>query len=195
MKTVVALFDTFADAQASVRELEASGFSHEHVSRIAPKTAPRGDVDGTATATGAAIGAGLGLLAGLAAVTVPGVGIVLAVGPILAGGILGAVAGGLIGSLVDSGVPEDEAELYAEGVRRGGTLVTVAADDSQVAQALQVLHRHNPVNLTERASTWRAAGWTPSRTCGWRCGGWRGGIRGGGLRWGGGVPHVDLCGG
>lgn len=164
MKTIIALFDTFSDAQAAVRELEASGFSHDHISVIAQKDVLPGQGDGSATAAGAAIGAGLGLLAGLAAVTVPGVGIVLAVGPIIASGILGAVAGGLIGSLVDSGVPEDQAVNYAEGVRRGGTVVVVAARDDQVGQVLSIMNRHNPVNLDDRVTAWRAAGWNPPTT-------------------------------
>lgn len=163
MKTTVALFDTFSDAQGVVRELESAGFSPDHISMIAQSNAPRAE-DGSATATGAAIGAGLGLLAGLAAVTVPGVGIVLAVGPIIASGILGAVAGGLIGSLVDSGVPQDQAAYYAEGIRRGGTLVVVAANDDQVAQVVQTMNRHNAIDLDQRVADWRAAGWTPPAT-------------------------------
>ena len=155
MKTIVGLFDSFGEAQSVVRELEANGFAGGDISMVAQKdvlSETKGD--GTATGTGAAIGAGLGLLAGLAAVTVPGVGVVAAVGPIIATGILGAVAGGLVGSLADAGVPADDAEAYVEGVRRGGTLVTVAARNEDAPRAVQIMERHNPVNLNERSLTW-----------------------------------------
>jgi hypothetical protein len=155
MKTVVGLFDSFAEAQSVVQELESNGFPAGDISLVAQKDVlAESEGDGTATGTGAAIGAGLGLLAGLAAVTVPGIGIVAAVGPIIATGILGAVAGGLVGSLADAGVPADDAQAYAEGVRRGGTLVTVAARNEDAPRAIQIMDRHNPVNLNERSLTW-----------------------------------------
>ena len=155
MKTVVGLFDSFAEAQSVVRDLESNGFPAGDISVVTQKQVlEQSEGDGTATGTGAAIGAGLGLLAGLAAVTVPGVGVVAAVGPIIASGILGAVAGGLVGSLADAGVPADEAEAYTEGVRRGGTLVTVAARNDDAPRVVQIMERHNPVNLNERSLTW-----------------------------------------
>jgi hypothetical protein len=105
-----------------------------------------------------AIGAGLGVLAGLSLIAVPGFGVVAALGPIVATGILGAVAGGLVGSLVDAGVPMDEAQHYAEGVRRGGTLVVVNARDDDCPRAIEIINRHNPVNLDERVLNWRQGG-------------------------------------
>src|SRR5579864_158979 len=145
MKTVVGLFDSFQDAHDAVRDLEACGFNHDNISIVAQKDVLGGH-DGYATGAGAAIGAGLGILAGLTAVVVPGVGIVLALGPIIAGGLLGAVAGGLIGSLIDAGVPAEEAEFYHEGVRRGGTLVMISADDPDAPRAAELLCRHHPVD-------------------------------------------------
>ena len=167
MRTIVGLYDTFSEAQAAVRDLEASGFGPNDINVLAHGDAVlHGRGDGTATGAGTAIGAGLGLLAGLSIVAVPGIGAVAALGPILAGGILGAVAGGLVGSLVDAGVPMDEAEFYAEGVRRGGTLVTVAASDDNAPRVIEILTRHNPVNLNERVMHWRQSGWTPGGTTG-----------------------------
>ena len=160
MKTIVGLFDRLEDAEAAVRDLEAVGLGKQQISVIAQRDAAG---EGEGTATGAAIGAGLGLLAGLAAVTIPGIGIVAAVGPIIAGGIIGAVAGGLVGSLVDMGVPADEAEYYTEGVRRGGTLLTVSTADSDAPRAIEIISRHNPVNMQERVAQWRQSGWTPGR--------------------------------
>ena len=157
MRTVVGLFDSWARAESAVTDLEASGFSRRDIGLIGPEK-PLGSASGAGTA----IGAGLGLLAGLSIVAVPGIGALAVLGPILAGGFVGAVAGGLVGSLVDLGIPEHEAHHYAEGVRRGGTLVTVAASDDATPKAIEVITRHHPVDLEERALLWRAEGWRPS---------------------------------
>ena len=162
MKTIVGLFDSVQEAQDVVRDLESAGFSREQISLVTQREAVASSGNGEATATGAVIGAGVGILAGLVAVTVPGVGVVAALGPILAGGLMGAVTGGLIGSLVDAGVPEEEAAFYNEGVRRGGTLVTVATRDEDAPRAVEIMNRHHPVDLNARAATWRQAGWTPA---------------------------------
>ena len=162
MKTIVALYDAPQEARNAVRDLEASGFDRTKISLIVQRDVLGNDEsDGEATATGAAIGAGFGILAGLAAVTVPGVGVVAAIGPIIAGGILGAVAGGLVGSLVDAGVPADEARVYEEGVRRGGTLVALSVRDEDAPRAVEIMSRHNPIDLNERILRWRKDGWTP----------------------------------
>lgn len=157
MRTVVGLFDSWSQAQSTVRDLEASGFDRNDINVIA-----HGDVlaesrggGGAATGTGAAIGAGVGVLAGLTLIAVPGFGVLAALGPIVATGILGAVAGGLVGSLVDAGVPMDEARHYAEAVRRGGTLVVVNSCNDDCPRAIEVVNRHNPVNLEERVLDWR----------------------------------------
>ena len=170
MKTIVALFDTFAEAQDAVQDLEAEGIgkgeisvvtSGQHAATSVPQSGPVATTaDATAdepasTGAGALIGAGLGILAGLAAVTIPGVGIVAAVGPIIAGGVVGAVAGGLVGSLVDAGVPEDEAEHYAEAVRAGGTLVTVRSNPTDADRVVRILNRHHPVDIRHRIQSGR----------------------------------------
>jgi hypothetical protein len=81
----------------------------------------------------------------------------------LAGAGAGAVAGGILGALVDLGIPEETAGYYAEGVRRGGTLVSVRVDDQYTDKALNILNRHNPVDLNERTTQWRSEGWTGYR--------------------------------
>jgi hypothetical protein len=98
---------------------------------------------------------------------IPGVGPVVAAGWLastaagaLAGAAVGGAAGGLIGSLTDAGVPERDAHVYAEGVRRGGTLVTARVDDAKAASAQMVLDRNKAVNLNERGETYRSTGWT-----------------------------------
>lgn len=82
----------------------------------------------TGTATGGLIGALAGLLVGLGTVALPGLGPIVAAGPLaaaLGGAALGAATGGLIGALVDAGVPEEYASTYARHVERGHVLLTV----------------------------------------------------------------------
>jgi stress response protein YsnF len=177
MKTIVALYDDFPTAQAAIRDLVDAGFPRENISLMASdakgeygdyaRTGETGDVSTSGMAAGAGIGAAVGglggLLVGLGALAIPGVGPVLAAGPLaaaLAGAGIGAVAGGLIGALTDIGVPEEQAGLYAEAVRRGGTLVTATVADSDADQAVDILERHNPVDVDRRAGYWRESGWT-----------------------------------
>jgi uncharacterized protein (TIGR02271 family) len=71
----------------------------------------------------------------------------------------GAALGGLVGSLVGAGVPEHDAHAYAEGVRRGGALVTVRASESEVNRIIDILDDEGTVDLDERQSTWQSEGW------------------------------------
>lgn len=180
-KTLVALYDDFADAVHAVRALEEAGFQHEDVSLIAnnaehrwgdAETARRAAVQGPgveasrSAATGAAVGAVAGgggaLLASLGLLTIPGIGPVLAAGPIvalIAGAGVGAAAGGLVGGLVGFGVPGEEAHAFAEAVRRGGALVTARVPGEQAGRASDILEQHHPADIGERAADWRQSGW------------------------------------
>ena len=177
MKTIVGLYDDIATARMVVEELAAAGFERNDISLVANNsvtgltgTGATGG-DGEAMAEGAAGGAlvggalgGLGgLLLGLGALAIPGIGPVVAAGPIVAGltgAGIGAAVGGLAGALINWGVPEEEAQFYAEGVRRGGTLVAVKSDDGRVNEALRIMNQHSPVDVRERSATWRSEGWT-----------------------------------
>ena len=75
------------------------------------------------------------------------------------GALAGSAAGGLVGSLTHAGVSEDDAHVYAEGVRRGGSLVTVRADDTRVAEAERILSGHNSVDPAVRRQEYGQAGW------------------------------------
>ncbi|MHB0856208.1 MAG: hypothetical protein ACYC5M_01395 [Anaerolineae bacterium] len=173
-KSVIALYDDLSDAQAALQDLVDSGFSNRDISLLRRHEGDeRGVADerGNKAGEGAGIGAGIGavlggaggLLVGLGLLTIPGIGPVLAAGPLaaaLAGAGIGAVGGAVLGALVGLGVPEEQAHYYAEGVRRGGTLVALKADSAMVESASSVLRRHHPVNIDQRAETWRAEGWT-----------------------------------
>ena len=71
----------------------------------------------------------------------------------------GAATGGLIGSLTKSGVPEREANVYAEGVRRGGSLVTVRTDDARAFEVERIMDRRRSIDWMERDRTYRSEGW------------------------------------
>ncbi|MGE5224048.1 MAG: hypothetical protein ACM3PY_16535 [Omnitrophica WOR_2 bacterium] len=182
-RTVVALFDSFADANASVRELVDNGFSRDDISIMAnDATGEYGRyISGAGadnTTSGAGVGAGIGavvgglggLLIGIGALAIPGIGPVIAAGPLAAaltglagagaGAVAGGVAGGLLGALVDMGIPNENAQYYAEGIRRGGTLVTVRTDDYMSERARDIMNHHNPADINERVSQWRSQGWS-----------------------------------
>jgi hypothetical protein len=83
--------------------------------------------------TGGVIGGTLGLLAGIGILAIPGVGPLIAAGPImatLAGLGAGGAVGGLVGALVGMGIPEYEAKRYEGAVKGGGTLLSVHCDTS-----------------------------------------------------------------
>lgn len=116
--------------------------------------------------TGGVVGGAAGLAASLMGLAIPGIGPIIAAGPIVAtlsGAGVGAVAGGLIGGLTDMGVSKTDAEYYAESVRRGGALVTVRADDSRADRAAEIMREHGAIDIERRAEQWRETGWK-----GWR---------------------------
>jgi hypothetical protein len=173
--TVIGLYNRLEDAQNAVSELVSAGFAREDISIVAADTEGKfktyvGEssaegADGIATGAGAgAVVGGLGgLLVGLGALAIPGIGPVLAAGPLasaLIGAGVGAATGGLLGALVDAGVPEEQANLYAEGVRRGGNLVKVRAPEDRVAEANRIIDRFHPIDIDQRATTWRSENWS-----------------------------------
>ncbi|MEZ4522977.1 MAG: general stress protein [Thermomicrobiales bacterium] len=172
---MIALYDDFDDARDAIHELLDAGYSRDRISLVARDVDERyaeelegidEDNTGEAIAGGATVGGVLGgiagVLVGLDAVAIPGIGPVLAVGPIVGGVIgvgAGAATGGLVGGLTEAGVDEDEAHTYAEGVRRGGTLVAVQAENEAADAAADILDDHNPVDVDERETRWREDGW------------------------------------
>ena len=77
-----------------------------------------------------------------------------------AGAAIGGAAGSLIGSLTHAGVGESDAHVYAEGVRRGGTLVTARVADNQVTSAQAILTSNKAVDPTTRGESYRTSGWS-----------------------------------
>ncbi|ASY55194.1 general stress protein [Sinorhizobium sp. CCBAU 05631] len=175
MRTVTGLFDDYEDARDAVSDLEAAGVPSDDISIVANNADDRYSTEGSDAAEGAGTGAGLGavgggvvgLLTGLGLMAIPGVGPVVAAGWLAAtaagaaaGAVAGGAAGGLIGALTDSGVDEEDAHVYAEGVRRGGTLVTARVDDSLALKAEAILQQRNRVDPAARRSIYAGEGWT-----------------------------------
>ncbi|PIT00177.1 membrane protein [Bradyrhizobium nitroreducens] len=178
--TISRLYDNYADAERAVTRLEAAGVPHSDISIVANNSdnwygsrsgkvdRDRDGVDDRAegAGTGAGIGAGLGgaagLLAGLGLLAIPGLGPVVAAGwlaSMAVGAAAGAATGGIIGALTEAGVSREDASRYAEGVRRGGTLVTARVPDQDRAR-LDALLNERAVNLQERSAAWQKSGWT-----------------------------------
>jgi uncharacterized membrane protein len=160
-RTITRSYDNHETASSVVEQLEAAGISSSNVSIVGRN----GDSE-TNTAEGAGIGAGVGgaagLLAGLGMLAIPGVGPVVAAGWLAAtaaGAVAGAAAGGLVGSFVKEGHDEDEANYYAETVRRGGSVVSVRAEPEQEAAVEAILDGATPIDRTERTAQYRKEGW------------------------------------
>jgi hypothetical protein len=181
MITIARLYDDYADAARAYNELERAGISTNDISIVASNAEGRfnkglepgridRDGDGIddrneGAATGAAIGGVVGgvagLLAGLGLMAIPGLGPVVAAGWLVSTAALavtGGAAGGLIGSLTQHGVSENDAQAYAEGIRRGGTLVSAQVAEADRARVEAILDR-NAVKLSERVALWEKSGW------------------------------------
>jgi hypothetical protein len=173
MRTITALFDTYEHAASAVRAVRDAGIDSADISLVANNVA--GDIDADVDAeegaaagagVGAVAGGGAGLLAGLGALAVPGIGPVIAGGWLLAttvgalaGAAVGGAAGGLLGALANAGVPEEEAHVYAEGVRRGGTLVSGRAADDRADSIAAILRHADGVDIDARKANYIAEGW------------------------------------
>src|ERR1700731_3745399 len=167
-QTVTALYDTYDSAVSAVNALEASGIPHSDISIVSSNVENRYSKDrptnavedaGKGAGIGAAVGGVGGLLTGLGLLAIPGIGPVAAAGA-ATGAVVGGAAGGLVGSLTGAGVPEREAHFYAEGVRRGGTLVTARVDDARASTVLEILRRYKWVDPAVRSPAYRESGWT-----------------------------------
>jgi len=174
MKTVVGTFDSIDNAYAAANDLVTAGYNRNDISVIATdankqyspyvdtKVMKTSDDVGAGAGIGATIGGIGGLLVGLGALAIPGIGPVIAAGPLLAaltGAGVGAVTGGIVGALVDLGIPDEEAGLYSEGLRRGNILVIAQVPDASANAVTHILDRPGLVDIHKEANTWRASGW------------------------------------
>ena len=187
-KVISRLYSSYDSAAQAVRDLEAAGVPHSEISLVANNsdswysnggpngngtaTAKRVDRDrdgvddraegaGTGAGVGATIGGAAGLLAGLGLLAIPGVGPVVAAGWLVAtaaGAAAGGLTGSIVGALTQAGVSDDDAHVYAEGVRRGGTLVTARVADADASRLEAVLDRSS-LRTSELRSSYSQSGW------------------------------------
>jgi hypothetical protein len=151
---VFGIFRTVTAAEVAADRMLEAGFTNDSISVLLPDErssrdfahekgtkAPEGTTAGVTA--GGAIGGTLGLLAGIGALAIPGVGPLIAAGPImgaLAGLGVGGAVGGLIGALVGMGIPEYEAKRYEGRLKEGGVLFSVHCDTSaQISRAKELL--------------------------------------------------------
>jgi uncharacterized membrane protein len=154
-KTVVGVFSNAEQAKNAIAELEQAGFPQSGISMVVRSDQHPVQLSEVATDAeiGAAAGSIGGALLGVAASAVPGIGPVLAIGPILGalgGAGIGAVTGGFIGALTDAGVPAEEAHFYAEGVRRGDAIVTVRTDQADAQRAVEIMDANGALDIEGR---------------------------------------------
>jgi Protein of unknown function (DUF3341) len=147
-KVVMGLFKSRSALESAVDSLKADGFRNSDISALLPSNETTKDLkhvntskmpEGAAVggATGAVLGGALGWLVGIGSLAIPGVGPLLAAGPLvasLAGAGLGSAAGGMTGALVGAGLPEFEAKRYEGYVRDGGYLMSVHCDNDSWAE-------------------------------------------------------------
>ncbi len=150
-ETVVALFKDSDRAKEAIRDMREKGFGDNEISLIAKDE--RGGQDGDkdisyedqnladGTATGGALGGLTGLLAGAGALLIPGIGPIIAAGP-LAGALTGVVTGGVAGGLIDYGIPEEKGQHYEERVKEGDTLITLQASEEKADKAAKILKEY-----------------------------------------------------
>lgn len=159
-KRIVGVFTNEHDASEAISDLKSHGFRTEDISVIARNKddvnaiseetgtkAPEGMASGAAT--GGLLGGVTGLLAGIGALAIPGIGPIIAAGPIaatLAGAAVGAGTGGLVGGLIGLGIPEDEAQTYDRYVDEGRILVMVDADTAQENVIYDTFRSHGSLN-------------------------------------------------
>jgi hypothetical protein len=156
-QAVVGLVHTHVEAENLVTALKTVGFVDNEISVLFPDKegskdfahnnstkAPEGAVTGAST--GGVIGGTLGLLAGIGALAIPGVGPLIAAGPIMAalsGAAVGATAGGVVGALVGLGIPEYEAKMYEGKIRDGNILLAVHCDNNDQLKRAEELFKQN----------------------------------------------------
>ncbi|HYO80736.1 MAG TPA: DUF3341 domain-containing protein [Bryobacteraceae bacterium] len=168
--TVIALFESRIAAEHAVEALAGEGFTREHISVIAgdhrtpdanvPNIGPQPGIgSGSDAGSGAAVGGLAGFIGGIIALAIPGIGPLIAAGPLAAGLMgagIGAATGGLAGALKGHGVPDLEAGRLTDAIRRGRVLVSVHAPESQVDRAAMILDDHGALDVDEPAE--RVAG-------------------------------------
>jgi outer membrane lipoprotein SlyB len=155
-KAVIGVFRSENRAREAIDELKRNGFDEREISLVAKDNKGQGNRGNLESEqrltmedqnlsegmfTGSALGGIAGLLAGAGALLIPGVGPIIAAGP-LAAFLTGVVGGGLAGGLVDFGIPEERGRYFEERVKKGDILVTLKANDDEVSEIASILENN-----------------------------------------------------
>jgi hypothetical protein len=180
--TICRLYDSYSDANRVVVTLEAAGLPSSETSMISnnsdtwysatksanvvPLRKDAASSQASGKIEGAVVGAAIGATAATAAslvtmLAIPGVGAVVGAGwlaAVLGSMAVGGVAGGLLGALTNAGIREEDAQVFVEGVRRGGTLVVARVPQAELP-GIEAMMNQSAVNLGERRDLYRRSGW------------------------------------
>lgn len=154
--TLVAVFDNAARAEKAVSELRQQGFSQEEISIVSKNQANRqgehyeDDITDGAL-TGGTLGGIGGLLVGAGALAIPGIGPIVAAGPIAAA-LSGALAGGVAGGLIDWGIPAEASKRYETHVSKGNVLAIIQTQQPKVNQATSLLNQNGATSVEKHNS-------------------------------------------
>lgn len=180
-KTIAALYPTRTRAQKVVVDLRKLGVPDDRINIISHQalqahvdgtrgdhttTSPKASEAGEGAMAGTVGGAIGGALAAIGLAAIPGIGWIAAAGPIVAilgsaaaGAGAGAIAGGIAGGLTEQGVSDDDADIYSEALRRGGSLILLTVADRNEAKVVSLLNRHDPIDTDATVARWRSEGW------------------------------------
>ena len=163
-QSVVGIVKSRLEAERIVSAVKAAGYSENDISVLLPDQegtkdfahdnstkAPEGATAGAST--GAVVGGAFGLAAGLGALAIPGVGPLIAAGPIMAalsGAAVGGAVGGLTGALIGLGIPEYEAKMYEGKIKEGNILLAVHGNSNDQLKALEDLFKANSASDIHR---------------------------------------------
>lgn len=181
--TITRVYNDYASAELAVRELKSAGLGDSHIGIVASNAEgwhkpgggdvnPKHDKDRDGKddrSEGAVTGGGLGAIAGgtagvaagLGMLAIPGIGPVVAAGwlaALAAGAVAGGATGGIIGALVESGTSKENAQLYAEALRRGGAIVTAKVSDSDQGKYAAIMDK-SAFDIAARETAYRNSGW------------------------------------
>lgn len=154
-KTVIGIFSSREAAGTAVEQLRQKGFSNEEINIVSKRGKEKNKEGGSGTyndditdgtLTGGTLGGLGGLLLGAGALAIPGLGPIVAAGPIAAA-ISGAVAGGLAGGLIDWGIPAEASQRYEQSVVNGNILAIVRTSSAKVGSAASIFRQNGAQNV------------------------------------------------
>lgn len=175
--TILATYNDIEDARKVIQDLTKHGFPrddiglavYDYTGDYRQHMEHQRENDNEGVGFGAIAGTLIGAAAGLFAITVPGIGPIILAGPLSAlggaaagsgiGAAAGAATGGVTDALLDMGVSDDDANYYAESLRRGDVLVSLTVTAHDADHGMHIMREHQPIDIDKRVVQWRKEGW------------------------------------